>query len=68
MPSAEAEKNTTDGTRSVPAAFRGVNGHEAVAHCRGQSAEIDRIQRMYPHLTDDQFVAEHRDEWLANGG
>ncbi len=34
----------------------------------GQAQEIDRIQRMYPHLTDDQFVAEHRDEWLANGG
>lgn len=33
----------------------------------GQAEEIDRIQRMYPHLTDDQFVAEHRDEWLANG-
>lgn len=30
----------------------------------GQADEIDRIVRMYPHLTDDQFVAEHRDEWL----
>jgi hypothetical protein len=30
----------------------------------GQSEEIDRIYRMYPHLADDQFVAEHRDEWL----
>lgn len=30
----------------------------------GQCEEIDRIVRMYPHLTDDQFVAEHRDEWL----
>lgn len=34
----------------------------------GQSEEIDRIVRMYPHLTDDQFVAEHRDEWLTGGG
>ena len=30
----------------------------------GQSAEIDRIYRTYPHLTDDDFVAEHLDEWL----
>jgi len=30
----------------------------------GQSEEIDRIYRMYPHLVDDEFVAEHRDEWL----
>ncbi|AHG87623.1 dihydrodipicolinate synthetase [Gemmatirosa kalamazoonensis] len=31
----------------------------------GQSAEIDRVLRTYPELTDDAFVAEHRDEWLA---
>jgi dihydrodipicolinate synthase/N-acetylneuraminate lyase len=31
----------------------------------GQSEELDRIYRMYPHLTDDEFVARHRDEWLA---
>lgn len=30
----------------------------------GQAAEIDRIYREYPHLTDDQFVAEHIDEWM----
>ena len=30
----------------------------------GQSEELDRIYRMYPHLTDDEFVAEHLDEWL----
>jgi dihydrodipicolinate synthase/N-acetylneuraminate lyase len=30
----------------------------------GQLAEIDRIHRAYPHLKDDDFVAEHRDEWL----
>ncbi|MDY0170954.1 MAG: dihydrodipicolinate synthase family protein [Thermoguttaceae bacterium] len=30
-----------------------------------QSDEIDRIYRMYPHLVDDEFVAAHRDEWLA---
>lgn len=31
----------------------------------GQTAEIDRAYRMYPHLNDDSFVAAHRDQWLA---
>lgn len=31
----------------------------------GQSAEIDRVLRAYPGLTDDAFVAEHLDRWLA---
>lgn len=31
----------------------------------GQSEEIDRVCRAYPHLQDDDFVAAHRDEWLA---
>lgn len=30
----------------------------------GQSEEIDRVCRAYPHLNDDEFVARHRDEWL----
>ena len=30
----------------------------------GQMEEIDRVCRAYPHLTDDAFVAAHRDEWL----
>ena len=30
----------------------------------GQAEEIDRVCRAYPHLTDDEFVAAHRDEWL----
>ncbi len=30
----------------------------------GQSEEIDRVYRAYPHLNDDEFVREHRDEWL----
>ncbi len=30
----------------------------------GQREAIDRIYRIYPHLTDDAFVAEHLDEWL----
>jgi hypothetical protein len=32
----------------------------------GQSAEIDRVYASYPHLHDDTFIAEHRDEWLRN--
>ncbi|HEX3159444.1 MAG TPA: dihydrodipicolinate synthase family protein [Gemmatimonadaceae bacterium] len=31
----------------------------------GQAEEIDRVLRTYPELTDDAFVAEHRDAWLA---
>src|SRR5450755_184127 len=31
----------------------------------GQDEEIDRVCRAYPHLSDDQFVQEHLDEWLA---
>jgi len=30
----------------------------------GQREEIDRVYRVYPHLNDDEFVAQHRDEWL----
>jgi dihydrodipicolinate synthase/N-acetylneuraminate lyase len=30
----------------------------------GQSAEIDRVCKSYPHLQDDAFVQEHLDEWL----
>ncbi|MBN2131606.1 MAG: hypothetical protein JW741_19060, partial [Sedimentisphaerales bacterium] len=31
----------------------------------GQTEEIDRIVRDYPHLTDDEFVKANRDAWLA---
>lgn len=31
----------------------------------GQSEEIDRIYRLYPHLPDDDFVKEHLHEWLG---
>jgi hypothetical protein len=31
----------------------------------GQGAEIARVRAAYPHLADDEFVAEHRDRWLA---
>lgn len=30
----------------------------------GQAAEIDRIYRAYPHLSDDAFVKEHLEAWL----
>jgi dihydrodipicolinate synthase/N-acetylneuraminate lyase len=31
----------------------------------GQMAEIYQVYAAYPHLNDDAFVAEHRDEWLS---
>lgn len=31
----------------------------------GQAEEIDRVCRTYPELSDDAFVEEHRDRWLA---
>lgn len=31
----------------------------------GQLDEIDRVERAYPQLTDNAFVAEHRDRWLS---
>jgi hypothetical protein len=31
----------------------------------GQAEEITRVCRAYPELTDDTFVATHRDEWLS---
>jgi hypothetical protein len=36
--------------------------HETVSP--GQRAEIDRVCRAYPHLTDDKFVTANRDGWL----
>ncbi len=30
----------------------------------GQLEEIDRVHRIYPHLNDDAFVAQNRDDWL----
>jgi dihydrodipicolinate synthase/N-acetylneuraminate lyase len=31
----------------------------------GQTAQIDRVCAAYPHLTDDEFVAAHLDDWLS---
>ncbi len=36
--------------------------HERLSE--GQAERIDEIIASYPHLTDDGFVAAHRDEWL----
>lgn len=30
----------------------------------GQSEEIDRVYKMYPHLNDDEFVKANLDKWL----
>jgi dihydrodipicolinate synthase/N-acetylneuraminate lyase len=32
----------------------------------GQAAEIDRVCRCYPQFTDDEWVAERLDSWLAD--
>lgn len=37
--------------------------HEALSP--GQAEEIDRVCRDYPFLTDDEFVADRLDGWLA---
>jgi dihydrodipicolinate synthase/N-acetylneuraminate lyase len=31
----------------------------------GQSADIDRVTRSYPQLTDDEFVRERLDRWMG---
>jgi hypothetical protein len=36
--------------------------HECLS--RGQREEIDRVYSAYPHLNDDIFIREHRDQWL----
>ena len=34
----------------------------------GQSAEIDRVYRMYPEMNDDAFVRANLDRWLSDAG
>ena len=31
----------------------------------GQAAELDRVTRAYPHLTDDAFVRDNLERWLS---
>jgi dihydrodipicolinate synthase/N-acetylneuraminate lyase len=40
-----------------------LNPHETLSP--GQTEEIDRVCRAYPHLTDNAFVEEHRPAWLG---
>ncbi|MCF7689012.1 MAG: dihydrodipicolinate synthase family protein [Cephaloticoccus sp.] len=40
-----------------------LNPHEVLSP--GQAEELDRVCRAYPQLIDDEFVAAHRDVWLA---
>lgn len=45
--------------------FKGIwclNPEETMSE--GQSEEIDRVYRMYPHLSDDEFVKANLDKWL----
>jgi dihydrodipicolinate synthase/N-acetylneuraminate lyase len=39
-----------------------LNPHEVLSP--GQAEELTRVTRHYPELIDDDFVAQHRDEWL----
>ena len=41
-----------------------LNPHEELSP--GQSEEIDRVLAAYPFLTDNDFVEEHLDVWLAS--
>jgi hypothetical protein len=36
--------------------------HETLG--KGQLEEINRVYKAYPHLNDDAFIAQHKDEWL----
>jgi dihydrodipicolinate synthase/N-acetylneuraminate lyase len=47
--------------QELVATTRTLNPHEILAP--GQTAEIERIRHRYPFLTDDAFVAAHRDGW-----
>jgi hypothetical protein len=43
------------------ASSRCLDAHETLSP--GQAEEIDRVCGAYPHLSDDEFVASHLDEW-----
>ena len=46
------------------AAYAGVDAARVIATA-GAGDALDRVCRAYPHLTDDVWVAEHRDRWLG---
>lgn len=39
-----------------------IDEHETLGP--GQREQIDRVYAAYPHLNDDDFIAQHRDAWL----
>lgn len=41
---------------------RCLDAHETLSS--GQADEIDRVYAAYPHLSDDEFVRAHLEEWL----
>lgn len=41
-----------------------LNPHETLSP--GQSEEIDRVYKDYPHLHDDEFVSKHLQDWLKD--
>lgn len=43
--------------------IRCLNPNERLS--QGQADEIDRVYAAYPHLNDDDFVAEHLETWLG---
>jgi len=40
-----------------------LDAHEGLS--AGQADELSRVQRDYPHLVDDEFVAANRERWLG---
>ena len=48
--------------QGLVASARCLNPDETLS--RGQAAEIDRVSRAYPHLSDDGFVAANLEEWM----
>lgn len=43
---------------------RCLNANEQMS--AGQFEELDRVNRAYPELHDDDFIREHLDDWLSN--
>lgn len=40
-----------------------LNPHEVLSE--GQADELTRVSKAYPHLTDDDFIAQNLDKWLS---
>ena len=50
--------------QGLMAEVRSLDRHECLQP--GQAELIDGLRRNYSHLTDDEFVREHRDSWLTD--